>query len=105
MTTIYTINPETLLPEGEEPRPLHTPASQEPLIVKREEPEPVEESRVHPKVPSARAQSWGAVVSIVVIVMMIVIGAFYTWGKRIAENQQFLDAANQNQQGASQTSN
>lgn len=35
--------------------------------------------------PSPKAQSWGAVISIVVIVGMIVIGAFYAWGKRIAQ--------------------
>lgn len=36
-------------------------------------------------VPSPKAQSWGVVISIVIIVLMIVIGAFYSWGKRIAE--------------------
>lgn len=40
-----------------------------------------------PKPPSAEQQSWGAVISIVVIVLMIIIGAFYSWGKRIAEQQ------------------
>ena len=35
--------------------------------------------------PSPKAQSWGALISIVVIVLMIIIGAFYAWGKRIAE--------------------
>ena len=39
--------------------------------------------------PSPKQQSWGVVISIVVIVSMIVIGAFYVWGKRIAENQVF----------------
>ena len=38
-----------------------------------------------PGVPSPKAQQWGAVISIVIIVMMIVIGAFYSWGKRIAQ--------------------
>ena len=36
-------------------------------------------------VPSPKAQSWGVVISIIVIVGMIVVGAFYSWGKRIAE--------------------
>jgi hypothetical protein len=37
------------------------------------------------KPPTPRQQSWGAVISIVVIVLMIIIGAFYAWGKRISE--------------------
>lgn len=40
-----------------------------------------------PGVPSRKAQSWGTVISIVIIVLMIVIGAFYVWGKRIEQNQ------------------
>lgn len=35
--------------------------------------------------PSPKAQSWGTVISIIVIVLMIIIGAFYAWGQRIAE--------------------
>ena len=35
--------------------------------------------------PSRKAQSWGALISIIIIVLMIIIGAFYSWGKRIAE--------------------
>jgi len=42
---------------------------------------------VLPGVPSAKQQSWGVVISIVVIVGMIVVGAFYAWGKRIAEER------------------
>ena len=38
-------------------------------------------------VPSQKQQSWGVVISIVIIVLMIVIGAFYSWGKRIAEER------------------
>ena len=37
-----------------------------------------------PGVPSASQQSWGVVISIVIIVSMIIIGAFYAWGERIA---------------------
>ncbi len=40
-----------------------------------------------PAPPSAKQQSWGVVISIVIIVLMIVIGAFYAWGKRIAEEK------------------
>lgn len=40
-----------------------------------------------PGVPSKKAQSWGAILSIIVIVLMIVVGAFYAWGKRIAQDE------------------
>jgi len=36
--------------------------------------------------PTQKQQSWGVVISIVIIVLMIVIGAFYAWGKRISQN-------------------
>jgi len=35
--------------------------------------------------PSPKAQSWGAIISIIIIVLMIIIGAFYAWGDRIAD--------------------
>ena len=37
--------------------------------------------------PTKKQQSYGALVSIVIIVAIIVIGAFYVWGKRISEGQ------------------
>lgn len=37
-------------------------------------------------VPSREQQSWGAVISICIILVMIVVGAFYAWGKRVHEN-------------------
>lgn len=40
-------------------------------------------------IPSPKAQSWGVVISIVVIVLMIVIGAFYAWGERISQNNSY----------------
>ncbi len=40
-----------------------------------------------PEPPTPEQQSWGAVISIIVIVLMVVIGAFYSWGKRINEQQ------------------
>lgn len=43
-----------------------------------------------PGVPSPKQQQWGVVISIVIIVLMIVIGAFYSWGKRIAEENALL---------------
>jgi len=36
--------------------------------------------------PSPKQQSWGAIISIIIIVLMIIIGAFYAWGERISEN-------------------
>ena len=44
-----------------------------------------------PGVPSPKAQSWGTIVSIVIIVAMIVIGAFYAWNDRTAQNGAFTD--------------
>ncbi len=46
-----------------------------------------------PGVPSPKQQQWGVLISIVVIVLMIVIGAFYAWGKRIAQEQELLTPA------------
>ncbi len=39
--------------------------------------------------PSRKAQSWGAIISIVIIVLMVIIGAFYSWGNRIAQENAF----------------
>jgi hypothetical protein len=46
--------------------------------------------------PSPKAQSWGAIISIIIIVLMIIIGAFYAWGRRVAE--QNVPAASSAQQ-------
>ncbi len=32
--------------------------------------------------PTVAQQSWGAALSIVVILLMVIIGAFYAWGRR-----------------------
>lgn len=45
-----------------------------------------------PGIPSPKAQSWGVVISIIIIVLMIIIGAFYSWGKRIAEENALIDS-------------
>ncbi|MFA6279013.1 MAG: hypothetical protein WC638_02925 [Candidatus Paceibacterota bacterium] len=45
-----------------------------------------DEKLLPPGVPSPKAQSWGAFISIVIIVLMIIIGAFYSWGKRVSQN-------------------
>jgi hypothetical protein len=39
------------------------------------------------KPPTPQQQSWGTVISIVIILLMVVVGAFYTWGKKIAEER------------------
>ena len=50
----------------------------------------MEEEKLLPQgVPSPKAQSWGTLVSIIVIVLMVVVGAFYAWGNRLAENNVF----------------
>lgn len=41
------------------------------------------------QLPSPAQQSWGAFLSIVIIVLMIVVGAFYAWSERAAEEQQY----------------
>lgn len=38
-----------------------------------------------PGTPSHEQQSWGVIISIIIIVLMIVVGAFYSWGKRVAQ--------------------
>lgn len=48
-----------------------------------------------PPPPTPGQQSWGAVISIVVIVLMIVIGAFYSWGKRINEQRAYMATTTQ----------
>jgi len=61
----------------ESPLPSFNPTPERPLLA----PAPMV------KPPSPKQQSWGAVLSIIIIVCMIVLGAFYAWGKRIAEER------------------
>lgn len=44
-------------------------------------------------VPSQKQQSWGLLISIVVIVLMIVIGAFYSWDNRIKQERELYAPA------------
>jgi len=37
--------------------------------------------------PSSKQQSWGAIISIIVIILMVIVGAFYAWGERISEQK------------------
>lgn len=66
--------PQTPLQPPTDTRPLNT---QQPII----------------NMPTPKQQSWGVVISIVIIVLMIIIGAFYAWGQRIAQNQVFPASA------------
>ena len=54
---------------------------------------PQDEKLLPSGTPSHKAQSWGVLVSIIIIVMMVIVGAFYAWGKRIAQNQELLAPA------------
>ena len=72
---------EKLLPPGE-PIVAVEPVPSEP------EPEVVIHEKPVPGVPSPKQQQWGVLISIVLIVMMVTVGAFYAWGKRIAQNQE-----------------
>lgn len=58
---------------------------------------PVEQQAPLPGVPSAKAQSWGTLISIVIIVLMVLVGAFYAWGKRIAEQNPNVIQSSSNQ--------
>jgi hypothetical protein len=42
---------------------------------------------VSPDIAKQKAASWGATIVIVLILGMIVVGAFYAWGQRIARTQ------------------
>lgn len=52
---------------------------------------PVTNEPVVPPVSASIAKqkqaSWGAIIVIVLILAMVVVGAFYAWGKRIAQTQ------------------
>jgi len=50
-------------------------------------------SHIETSVRNPEQNSWGALIAIVVIMAIVVVGAFYAWGKRIAEEQQTLPAA------------
>ncbi len=52
-------------------------------------------SAQEPGVPSRKQQEWGALISMIIIVLMIVIGAFYAWGKRVSQNTQYVPASSE----------
>ena len=35
-------------------------------------------------------QSWGTMIALVIIIVMVVVGAFYAWGKKIAEERSLI---------------
>jgi hypothetical protein len=51
---------------------------------------PLDEPNQQVIMPSQKQQSWGVVISIVIIVLMIVIGAFYAWGERISHENSLI---------------
>ncbi len=66
------MEPEKLLPPGEPMQQVGVPSAKSDLVLGK---------------PSQKQQSWGVVISIIIIVLMIIVGAFYAWGQRIAQNQ------------------
>lgn len=82
-----------------QPKPVSPPAIKlaepkpEPALVGVVKPDPVvvmPEPVIKP--PTVKQQSWGTIVSLVLIILMIVVGAFYAWGKRISEEQQYQNS-------------
>lgn len=58
------------------------------------EPTLLEEHQAHVKRvqdAASRNASWGTVIVILVIMGMIITGAFYSWGKRVAEERARMD--------------
>lgn len=79
---------EKLLPTGEPGIEVSAlPILHDEYPIKKSPPPAITPPPSLPGMPSAKAQSWGTLISIIVIVLMIVIGAFYAWGQRIAQNQ------------------
>ena len=55
---------------------------------------PARAPEVAAALPTPTQQSWGTVISIILIVMMIIVGALYTWGRRIAAERAALEEFN-----------
>ena len=58
---------------------------EEEKLLPQSEPTILAPAPITPAIPSVERQSWGVVISIIIIVLMIVVGAFYAWGQRIAK--------------------
>lgn len=76
------MNDEKIIPSGE--------------IIPQDNASPMFNSTLLAK-PSPKAQSWGAVISIIIIMLMIITGAFYAWGKRIAQERALTAPTNLSQ--------
>jgi hypothetical protein len=50
-------------------------------------PEKINSSEETPVPTVHRNASWGAIISITIILAMVIVGAFYSWGQRIAEQR------------------
>ena len=61
------------------------------------------EPPIEAQMPSPAQQSWGALISIVVIVLMVVVGAFYAWGQRVSEEARYQQGLDMTEAGAPQT--
>ncbi|MDB5237598.1 MAG: hypothetical protein JWL88_700 [Parcubacteria group bacterium] len=61
--------------------PTPAPVTNEPVAV------PITETRSPEALAKERSASWGAIIIIVLILAMVIVGAFYAWGKRIAQTQ------------------
>lgn len=75
-------DPEHTLPPGT--------ASVDPFTIPKEKAftpsaPPAGPSPIASPTPSKKQQQWGVVISIAIIVIMIIIGAFYAWGQRISQ--------------------
>ena len=57
---------------------IETPKSQNPLVA---DPSAKDDHTIH------RNASWGAIISITIILAMVIIGAFYSWGQRVSEER------------------
>ena len=47
----------------------------------------METTTPEPKESVHRNASWGAIISITIILTMVIVGAFYSWGQRISEER------------------
>ncbi len=47
----------------------------------------MEKTKDEPKETVHREASWGAIISIAIILTMVIVGAFYSWGQRISEER------------------
>lgn len=56
------------------------------------------EKMLPPGSPSEKQQSWGVFISIFVILGMIILGAFYAWGNRIAQQNALTTPSSVTQQ-------